>query len=62
LPLVLKEDNDVMDIRADEVRAKAKHLVPLLDEVLFMRYADEVLVRDKLPMGKVSTNLLRVVR
>ena len=56
LALIAKADTDHMDIRTDDVTVRAKHIVPLLDEVLFMLYANEVLVRYQLPMGKVPTN------
>jgi hypothetical protein len=47
-----------MDInRTDSIRVKSKHIVPLLDDVLFMLYANEVLVRKALPQGKVSTGI-----
>jgi len=55
LALVMKQDDDRMDMRTDEIKVLAKKIVPLLDEVLFMRHAEEVLVREALPMGKVST-------
>jgi hypothetical protein len=55
LALIAKVDSDNMDIRTDEVNALSKNIVPLLDEVLFMFYANEVLVRYQLPMGKVPT-------
>jgi hypothetical protein len=55
LALIAKVDSDNMDIRTDEVNALSKNIVPLLDEVLFMLYANEVLVRYELPMGKVPT-------
>jgi hypothetical protein len=55
LLLVAKSDTDKMDIRTEEVQAPAKHIVPLLDEVLFQFYAHEVLIRKELPQGKVST-------
>jgi len=55
LLLLAKSDTDKMDIRTDEVQAPAKHIVPLLDEVLFQKYAHQVLIRKELPQGKVST-------
>jgi hypothetical protein len=55
LLLVAKSDTDKMDIRTDEVQAPAKHIVPLLDEVLFQMNAHYVLIRKELPQGKVST-------
>lgn len=55
LALIAKVDSDNMDIRTDDVTVRVKHIVPLLDEVLFMLYANEVLVRYELPMGKVPT-------
>jgi len=55
LALAMKQDDDRMDLRTDDIKVLAKNIVPLLDEVLFMRHADEVLVREALPMGKVST-------
>ena len=57
LVLVAKQDTDEMDIRADETHAQSKHIVPLLDDVLFMLYAHQVLVRYELPMGKVSSGI-----
>jgi len=57
LILVAKLDSETMDIRADETYAQAKHIVPLLDDVLFMFYAHDVLVRYELPMGKVSSGI-----
>jgi len=57
LILIAKLDTDEMDIRTDEVYAQAKHIVPLLDDVLFMLYAHQVLVRYELPMGKVSSGI-----
>ena len=55
LLLLAKSDTDKMDIRTDEVQAPAKQIVPLLDEVLFQKYAHQVLIRKELPQGKVST-------
>jgi len=46
-----------MDIRTDEVNVRSKHIVPLLDDVLFMLYANQVLMRYELPMGKVSSGI-----
>jgi len=57
LILVAKLDTDEMDTRAAETYAQAKHIVPLLDDVLFMLYAHDVLVRYELPMGKVSSGI-----
>lgn len=55
LALVMKQDDDRMDMRTENIKVLAKSVVPLLDKVLFMRHAEEVLVREQLPMGKVST-------
>jgi hypothetical protein len=55
LALLMKQDDDRMDLRTDNIKVLAKSIVPLLDKVLFMRHAEEVLVREALPMGKVST-------
>jgi hypothetical protein len=57
LLLIAKLDTDEMDIRAEETFAMSKHIVPLLDDVLFMLYAPDVLVRYELPMGKVSSGI-----
>lgn len=57
LILIAKLDTDEMDIRAEETFAMSKHIVPLLDDVLFMLYANDVLVRYELPMGKVSSGI-----
>jgi hypothetical protein len=57
LVLIAKLDSDKMDIRAEETFAQSKHIVPLLDDVLFMLYAHVVLVRFELPMGKVSCGI-----
>ncbi len=57
LALIAKVDTDTMDIRTDEVNVRSKHIVPLLDDVLFMLYANQVLVRYQLPMGKVSSGI-----
>lgn len=57
LVLIAKLEADEMDIRVDQVYAQSKHIVPLLDDVLFMLYADQVLVRYELPMGKVSSGI-----
>ena len=57
LLLIAKLDTDGMDIRADETHAMSKHIVPLLDDILFMRHAHEVLVRKELPQGKVSSGI-----
>ena len=55
LLLVVKLDTDKMDVRTDEVQAPANQIVPLLDEVLFQKYAHQVLIRKELPQGKVPT-------
>ena len=55
LLLIAKLETDAMDIRVDSATVRAKHIVPLLDEVLFQLYAHHVLVRKALPQGKVST-------
>lgn len=57
LLLVAKLENDAMDIRTDSVRVRSKHIVPLLDDVLFMMNAHQVLVRKPLPQGKVSSGI-----
>ena len=57
LVLIAKLETDEMDIRTEEVYAQSKHVVPLLDAVLFMLYAHQVLVRYELPMGKVSSGI-----
>ena len=57
LLLVAKLDSDKMDVRAEETFAISKQIVPLLDDVLFMLYADQVLVQYQLPMGKVSSGI-----
>ena len=57
LLLIAKVDSDSMDIRTDDVSVRSKHIVPLLDDVLFMLYAHQVLVRYQLPMGKVSSGI-----
>jgi hypothetical protein len=57
LVLIAKLETDEMDIRVEEVYAQSKHVVPLLDDVLFMLYAHQVLVRYQLPMGKVSSGI-----
>jgi hypothetical protein len=57
LLLVAKLENDAMDIRTDSVRVRPKHIVPLLDDVLFMMNAHQVLVRKPLPQGKVSSGI-----
>ena len=69
LLLVAKLENDAMDIRTDSISVgskhivpllisvRSKHIVPLLDNILFMLYADEVLIRKALPQGKVSTGI-----
>ena len=55
LILVAKADSDRMDVRADETIVYAKDIVPTLDTVLFQFYAHDVLVREALPQGKVSS-------
>ena len=57
LLLIAKLENDAMDIRTDSVRVKSKHIVPLLDDILFMMNAHQVLVRKALPQGKVSSGI-----
>jgi hypothetical protein len=57
LLLIAKLENDAMDIRTDSVRVRSKHIVPLLDDVLFMMNAHQVLVRKALPQGKVSSGI-----
>ena len=57
LLLIAKLENDAMDIRTDSVRVRSKHIVPLLDDVLFMMNAHQVLVRKELPQGKVSSGI-----
>jgi len=57
LLLVAKLEVDSMDIRVDSVRVRSKHIVPLLDDVLFMMNAHQVLVRKALPQGKVSSGI-----
>ena len=57
LVLIAKLEADEMDIRTEEVYVQPKHVVPLLDAVLFMLYAHQVLVRYQLPMGKVSSGI-----
>jgi len=57
LLLVAKLENDRMDIRTDSVRVMSKHIVPLLDDILFMMNAHQVLVRKALPQGKVSSGI-----
>lgn len=55
LILVAKADSDRMDMRADETIVPSKHIVPTLDEILFQFYAHDVLVREAMPQGKVSS-------
>ena len=55
LILVAKADSDRMDVRADETIVPSKHIVPTLDEILFQFYAHDVLVREVMPQGKVSS-------
>jgi hypothetical protein len=57
LVLIAKLETNEMDIRTEEVYAQSKHIVPLLDDVLFMLYAQQVLVRYELAMGKVSSGI-----
>jgi hypothetical protein len=57
LALIAKLEDDSMDIRTDDVSVRSKHIVPLLDDVLFMLYAPQVLVRYELAMGKVSSGI-----
>ena len=57
LALIAKLEDDSMDIRTDDVSVQSKHIVPLLDDVLFQLYANQVLVRYELPMGKVSSGI-----
>ena len=57
LVLIAKLETDEMDIRVEEAYVQPKHIVPLLDDVLFMLYAHQVLVRYQLPMGKVSSGI-----
>jgi hypothetical protein len=57
LLLVAKLESERMDIRTDEIRVVSKNIVPLLDDVLFMLYAKDVLVRKALPQGKVSSGI-----
>ena len=55
LILIAKTDSERMDMRADETIVQASHVVPTLDTVLFQFYAHDVLVREALPQGKVSS-------
>ena len=55
LILIAKAESERMDMRADETVVQAKHIVPMLDTVLFQFYAHDVLVREALPQGKVSS-------
>lgn len=55
LLLIAKAESERMDMRADETIVQAKHIVPMLDTVLFQFYAHDVLVREEMPQGKVST-------
>ena len=55
LLLIAKAESDRMDMRADETIVQAKHIVPKLDEILFQFYAHDVLVREVMPQGKVSS-------
>lgn len=56
LLLIAKLETDTMAI-CDSVKVKSKHVVTLLDDVLFMLYAHQVLVRKALPQGKVSSGM-----
>ena len=55
--LVVKCDSETMDIRADLVSTRSTNIVTLLDDVLFMLYANDVLVRYELALGKVSSGI-----
>ena len=55
LILIAKTEDDRMDMRADETIVYAKDIVPTLDTVLFQFYAHDVLVREAMPQGKVSS-------
>jgi hypothetical protein len=57
LLLVAKLESDAMDIRTDDITVVSKNIVPLLDDVLFMIHAHQVLVRRALPQGKVSSGI-----
>jgi len=57
LLLVAKLESDAMDIRTDDVTVVSKNIVPLLDDVLFMIHAHQVLIRKALPQGKVSSGI-----
>ena len=55
--MVVKCDSETMDIRADLVSTRSTNIVTLLDDVLFMLYANDVLVRHELALGKVSSGI-----
>ena len=55
LILIAKADSDRMDMRADETAVQSNHILPTLDTVLFQFYAHDVLVREAMPLGKVSS-------
>lgn len=55
LLLIAKEDVDTMDIRADQTVVESKKIVPKLDEILFQFYAHDVLTREPMAQGKVSS-------
>jgi len=57
LLLTAKLDSDNMDIRTDSIKVVSKHIVPLLDDILFMMNVHQVLVRKALPQGKVSSGI-----
>lgn len=57
LLLIAKLEVDAMDIRTDSVKVRSKHIVPLLDDILFMMNVHQVLVRKPLPQGKVSSGI-----
>jgi len=57
LLLVAKLESDAMDIRTDDITVVSKNIVPLLDGVLFMIHAHQVLIRKALPQGKVSSGI-----
>jgi hypothetical protein len=55
LILIAKADSDRMDMRADETAVQSNRILPTLDTVLFQFYAHDVLVREAMPLGKVSS-------
>lgn len=65
LLLIAKLENDRMDTRVASqsnteyggVTVVSKNIVPLLDDILFMMNAHQVLVRKALPQGKVSSGI-----